>query len=937
MAVRSLGAARSVAIALLLQADNFQAGLRSAGGSLNTFATSGDAKLNGLRQSAAVAGAAMVAGFGVAVGAAMEFDSAMSEVAATTGATGGALDALREQALAAGAATVYSATEAAQAQAELAKAGVSTADILAGALAGTLDLAAATGVDVPRAATIASNALNTFNLAGSETSHVADVLAAGSNKSATSADELAMAMSQAGLVAAQTGLSFEETTGVLSMFSNAGLRSSDAGTSLKTMLLRLNPSTKEAATAMRDLGLNFYDARGEFIGIDAAAELLHDRLGELTDQQRQQALQTIFGQDAIRAATLMYQAGGDGVQEWTGKVDDAGYASELAATKLDNLKGDLEALGGSIETVLITGGSGATTALRELTQAATGVVNGFGLLPPVMQGTLFSVVGVTGGVLALVSGFGMMVGPIQTAKAAMVGMGGAAEVLAAKMTMANFAAMAGGAAIAIPVFGAIAIGLSNAAAAADEYAANQAKLRDTSSIEAQANYINHLVMQMEGFQATIRAAGTSSNETQEFFERINPWGHDKLVEAEDNSRKLEQMIKSETALLEAKRRAYSELSTEMGLTEKEIDDLAGAAGLDLTAALEEAKLSGAGFAGGAIEMWRTTNEFKGAIEATRAEVSTGVPVLDDAADSMEGMADETKNAAEQLDDYLTLVDSLLGLAFSEDEALDSLMGSMADLRTKTEELRAGVGGWLPDAFDRNSEAGRAWREQVRGIVTDDMPQLIEAWGNAGITGDEFRAKLNQQVDDLIANAVAFGVPRAKAEEYFGVLRLMPEYVPTDVEVRGVPEGLSAIGRVEYALAALPAQRIVDVFVNIVGAKNSLGIDAFGFADGGLIDRPMVALRGEAGPELELPLSKPGRSRQLLEQHAPWLMGGSGAGGGGGGGSVSTVNNITVTLHAPGFLGDANDLTRVVTSDGVAEAIGRKLGRLDAASSGGRVR
>lgn len=316
--------------------------------------------------------------FGIAINSTADFEEQLSGLRAVAGATGGQLEELRAQALQAGADTVFSASEAAQAQTELAKAGVAVSDVLGGGLPAALGLASAGEIGLADAATFVATGLNVFGLEGSEATRVADALAAAAAKSAADVSDIGPAFSQSALVAKQLGLSLEDTAGTIALFAQNGLKGSDAGTSFRTMLLRLNPSTAEASTAMHELGLNFFDAQGQFVGIEATAAQLQSQLSGLTEQQRNAALMTIFGTDAIRAANILYSEGGEGVANWTGLVTDSGFAAEVAGVKLDNLKGDLENLKGSLETAFITAGAGQTNGLRELVQGLTEVVNAAG-------------------------------------------------------------------------------------------------------------------------------------------------------------------------------------------------------------------------------------------------------------------------------------------------------------------------------------------------------------------------------------------------------------------------------------------------------------------------------------------------------------------------------------------------------------------------------
>lgn len=400
---------RSVVVRLRADISDYKAQMTAAAKTTGDFARSTEkyAKDNrrawdAIGKGAIVTGAAL----GVAVGAAVKsfaaFDKEMSVVEAVSGATAGEMGRLRAAALDAGAATKFSATEAAQATAELAKVGIGTSDILGGALKGALDLAAAGNLDLGRAAQVGGQAMKIFKLEGDDMARVADTLAAGANKSAADVEDLAQALQQGGLVAAQTGLDLEDTVGVLSLFADNALKGSDAGTSLKTMLTRLNPSTEEAATAMERLGLDFYDANGQFVGLEGVAGQLQSRLGNLSTEQRTAALNTIFGSDAIRAASILYDQGAQGVRTYTEAVNDQGAASRQAAVMMNNLAGDFEELRGSIETALIQSGSAGNDVLRALTQSATGAVNAFlGLPEPVQQAafgfTALSSAGLLGG------------------------------------------------------------------------------------------------------------------------------------------------------------------------------------------------------------------------------------------------------------------------------------------------------------------------------------------------------------------------------------------------------------------------------------------------------------------------------------------------------------------------------------------------------------
>lgn len=355
-------------------------------------------------------GAAVVGMVGVSIAKYAAFDKAMSRVKAATHASTTEMNQLREAAMAAGADTAFSAEEAAAGIEELAKAGVSTKDILSGGLAGALSLAAAGELAVGEAAEIAASALTQFKLSGDQIPHLADLLAAGAGKAQGSVQDMGAALNQSGLVAASTGLTIEETTGALAAFASAGLTGSDAGTSFKTMLQSLNPNSDKAAAVMEELGISAYDAGGEFIGMSEYAGKLQGALQDMSAEQRNATLKTLFGSDAVRAANVLYEQGAAGIQKWEDAVNAAGYAAQTAMIMQDNLAGDVEKLGGAFDTVFIKAGGGANDALRGLVQTGEDFVDTIGKIPGPALATVGSIAGIVG-VTALAAGAFMTLAP----------------------------------------------------------------------------------------------------------------------------------------------------------------------------------------------------------------------------------------------------------------------------------------------------------------------------------------------------------------------------------------------------------------------------------------------------------------------------------------------------------------------------------------------
>ena len=403
------GLNRNITVRLLADTSNFTAGMAKVSGESQKTATTMEAaggKSKLITTGIAAAGVAATALGVAAVRMAADFDASMSTVQANTGASADEMNQLRQAAIDAGADTIYSATESADAINELGKAGLSTSDILSGGLSGALNLAASDGMAVGDAAELMATTLKQFNLTGAQSSQVADALAAGAGKAVGSAHDLGLALNQAGMVSHSFGISMQETTGTLAAFADSGMIGSDAGTSLKTMLISLaNPSTK-AANLMKELGINAYDAQGNFIGLSGLAGVLKDKLSGLSQEQRNQALATIFGTDAIRAANVLYEQGAEGIDDWTKAVSESGFAAEQAAAKNNNLKGDLENLSGSFESLMISLGEGGQGPLRSLVQTLDTLVDGFSSLPAPVQQSIVLLTALVGGFTALHSAMG---------------------------------------------------------------------------------------------------------------------------------------------------------------------------------------------------------------------------------------------------------------------------------------------------------------------------------------------------------------------------------------------------------------------------------------------------------------------------------------------------------------------------------------------------
>ncbi len=469
-------ALRTVGIRLLAEVAAYKSGIKQARDSTSSFVQELDkaakaGQLDSVAHQASRVGLALAGAFAAVEVAAAKFEQQMSKVEAVTTTSAEGMHRLEQAALDAGKATQYSATEAAQAEEELAKAGISVNDILTGGLTGSLALAAAGSLDLAEAADTAAKTMNMFKLRGADVGHIADVLSASANKSATDVHELGMALKMGGLAASAAGMGLEETVGTLSAFADRALVGSDAGTSLKTMLMFLQAPSIKAAELMKKLGIEAYDASGNFIGTTKLAGVLQRQLGGLTQEERNAALATIFGADAMRAANVLYTVGEQGVRDYTQAVDDQGAAAEAARKKTDNLIGDIERLTGTLETMAIESGGGANSGLRILVQMLQGILDQFGKLPPAVSGTVVILAGLTGAALLAGAAFIRVRTTAADVNKELIAMGPAGVRAATALSaVTKWGGRAAGVFAGLQIVGAIGSAMSGAAADADRLA-----------------------------------------------------------------------------------------------------------------------------------------------------------------------------------------------------------------------------------------------------------------------------------------------------------------------------------------------------------------------------------------------------------------------------------------------------------------------------------
>lgn len=280
-----------------------------------------------------------------------DFEAQMSRVQAISGATGDELESLKNQAIQLGADTAFSAKEAAEGMENLAAAGFTTSEIM-DAMPGMLNLAAAAGEDLATSSDIAASTLRGFGLEASDAAHVADVLAENANRTNSSVAETGEAMKYVAPLARAAGISMEETAAAIGIMANAGIQGSQAGTTLRGALSRLSRPTDAMTAAMDELGVSFYDSNGKMKSLTEQVGMLRKATEGMTDEQKNNYLVTLYGQEALSGMLALMNEGENTLGDLTDAYETCDGAAEKAAkTMQDNLKGAIEQLGGSAETL----------------------------------------------------------------------------------------------------------------------------------------------------------------------------------------------------------------------------------------------------------------------------------------------------------------------------------------------------------------------------------------------------------------------------------------------------------------------------------------------------------------------------------------------------------------------------------------------------------
>lgn len=850
----------------------------------------------------ATVGAVITGGFLLSVRAAANFEQQMSKVASVSGASAGEMELVRKKAIELGKATKFSAGESGEAIEELIKAGLTVSDVLDGAADATVNLAAAGEISLPAAAQIASNAMNAFSLSAQEMPRVADLIAGAANASAIDVSQFGMSLSQVGAVANLAGIDFKDTAAAIALMGNAGIKGSDAGTSLKTMLGNLNPVTDKQIGLFKELGIitedganKFHDAQGNMKGLADVAEVLNQAFdfsritteefnkavargvdpldlmrqeaNKVGKAQRLMALETAFGSDSIRAAAILAKNGAAGFNAMAtsmGKVS----AADVAAEKMDNLMGSLEELKGSFETLMIVAGTPFLNMLRDVVDGITTMVNVFMDIPAPIRNTIVGLTALVGGLLLLGGAIIATVAKLQALKAALLTLAGTSmwlrittNLALMRNAMIGLMATAAGPWVAAFAAAAAAIGallLMNRKGKppiddlTEAIKANGAALNDANAMVI-AKKLND-----EGLLETAEKYGiTLSDVTAATFDQADAQARFN-AQVERARKPIEDQIRALREEEAAATRAGQQTSAafkikELVNTRNEIDRVASKvneytdswkrATVEVDREARATKIA----ADNAARAAQVIDDRLNRALAYEAEVAANAGgAVDKLGGQVNDMGVETTGAKDAVKALNDAFKDLFDQAFGMDRAKESFQKSMNAIIAKGKEGKFVLKG-SSDAVFANREMLRTSVEEIANVIGE----MVERKEPVAAITTEF----NRMRDQLYATAGQAGRTKTEVQSYIAdALKRIPLTITTELDVNANQAIIDA-ARVKSELDAIPASVHTRIDIETRRSAMAQGVAVPGLAQGGIVKRATLAVVGEGRDfEAVLPLS-----------------------------------------------------------------------------------
>jgi hypothetical protein len=551
---------------------------------------------------------------------------------------------------------------------------------------------------------------------------------------------------------------------------------------------------------MKQLGINIYDASGQFIGITAVAQQLHDTLGPLDAAQRNAALGTLFGARAVRGATVLYQQGAEGLQDWIDKSSQSGAAAETAAKKLDNLSGDLHKLLGSLQAVAISSSGGATAGLRFLAQGAEKALNAFLDLPKPIGETATVLLGVGAAALLATSGLLKAKTTITGAMDALRGIGPLGEKAAGILgTLGKWGGVAGVAAVGI--------------FAAFEGLKAWANWLDKKTAPIHLD-LEELTNDLKRFAQTGIAAGQMG---KTFGADLNKLAYDigsvnatalRLASAppakpvQRAGRQGATYIPDE--LSAAERRTFAQQKAQIADLDKSLADLATNGGAP-QAKMAFDKITSALVAQG-IPLEQVTASFGQYNKAASNAAAATAPVAQGFGDIAANADLMAKGMQDAVDHGLTLLDvfkQLNGAALSDAAATDAMHTAFLD----AQDAVAKNGKTL----DEHTAKGIANRKVLEDIATTTGEATAARFTDTGSL-EQANKVYEEGRQKFIAVAIQMGATKQQAQALADQWLKMPPIVSTQVLALGLDPALATVSSYAWALDRLDGRVVTSYIV-----------------------------------------------------------------------------------------------------------------------------
>lgn len=319
---------------------------------------------------------------------AADFEAAMSKVEAVSGATGSEMEALTAKAREMGSKTKFSASEAAEAMNYMAMAGWKTEDMLSG-IEGVMNLAAASGEDLATTSDIVTDALTAFGLTAQDSGHFADVLAAASSNANTNVSMMGETFKYCAPIAGSLGFSVEDTAEAIGLMANAGIKSTQAGTSLRTIMTNLSGEVKICGDSIGEVTIATTNADGSMRDLSDILADCRVAFAGLSESEKAAAAESLVGKNAMSGFLALMNAGEGDIHKLSGAIDNCdGAAKNMADTMNDNLEGQLTILKSALEELAISFGQLLIPALREVVQWLQGFIGFLNSLPEGVKKTI---------------------------------------------------------------------------------------------------------------------------------------------------------------------------------------------------------------------------------------------------------------------------------------------------------------------------------------------------------------------------------------------------------------------------------------------------------------------------------------------------------------------------------------------------------------------